>query len=195
MTRRAQQAEERREQLIETALHVFAEKGWHATSIPDLAKAAGIAQGLLYHYFRNKEELLLVVIERYSFLPELQALLAVSDDRPASVVLPEVAQAFEALLQQKWDLVQIFIQEAQTYPELARQKDSLIEKGVVALTRYISARIAAGELRPHDPSLTARTLLYTIFMSQLIHVSVQVDVMAVVQLLLQGIRCQEEPFT
>ena len=193
MTRRAQQAEERREQLIDTALHVFAEKGWHATSIPDLARAAGIAQGLLYHYFHNKEALLLAVIERHSFFPDLQASLAVSDDRPASVVLPEIAQAFEASLRQNQELVQIFIQEAQTYPELARQKDALIEKGVTILTHYLSARIATGELRPHDPSLTARTLLYTIFMSQLVHVSVQVDVATVVQLLLQGIRCQNEP--
>ena len=193
MTRRAQQAEERREQLIDTALHVFAEKGWHATSIPDLAHAAGIAQGLLYHYFRNKEELLLAVIERHSFFPDLQASLAVSDDRPASVVLPEIAQAFEASLRQKQDLVQIFIREAQTYPELARQKDDLIERGVAALTHYVSARIAVGELRPHDPSLTARLLLYTIFMSQCIHVSGQVDVTAAVQLLLQGICRQDEP--
>src|SRR5579871_543324 len=53
MTRRTQQAEERREQLIDTALRVFAEKGWDATSIPDLARAAGVAQGLMYHYFSN----------------------------------------------------------------------------------------------------------------------------------------------
>jgi TetR/AcrR family transcriptional regulator, cholesterol catabolism regulator len=192
MTRRAQQAENRRDQLIDIALHVFAEKGWHATSIPDLAQAAGIAQGLMYHYFRNKEELLQAVIERYSFLPDLQAILAVSDDRPASVVLPEFAQTFVTLLQQNRDLVQIFFQEAQTYPEIAQQRDALIERGVTLLTEYVSARIASGELRSHEPSLSVRMLLYTIFMSQIIHVSGEVDVSAVVQLLLQGIGRQEE---
>ncbi len=192
MTRRTQQAEERKEHLIDTALRVFAEKGWDATSIPDLARAAGIAQGLMYHYFRNKEDLLLAVIERHSFLSELQALLTVSADRPATEVLPEVAHNFAALLQQKRDLILIFIREAQTNPEIAQQQDALIEGGAQVLTGYVAARIAAGELRRHEPSLTARALLYTIFMSQLIHVSGQLSIPDLVQFLLQGIVRHEE---
>lgn len=192
MTRRAQQAEERREQLIATALRVFAEKGWDATSIPDLAQAAGIAQGLMYHYFRNKEELLRAVIERYSFLSQLRGLLSISANRPARQVLPEVAQNFTALLQQNGDLLQIFIREAQTSPEIARHKDALIERGVELLSQYLSARIETGELRQHDPSLTARALLYTIFMSQLVHVSGQLCIPDFVQFLLQGIVHQKE---
>ncbi|GCE31536.1 hypothetical protein KDA_70200 [Dictyobacter alpinus] len=192
MTRRAQQAEERREHLIDTALHLFAEKGWNATSIPDLAKAAGIAQGLMYHYFRNKEELLLAVIERHSFLAELKVLLSASSERPARQVLPEVAQNFALLLQQKRDLVQIFICEAQKNPEVARHQDALIEGGVEILTSYLAVRMATGELRPHEPALTARTLLYTIFMSQLIHVSGQLHIPDFVQFLLQGILSPEE---
>ncbi len=191
MTRRAQQAEERREQLIDTALRVFAEKGWNATSIPDLARAAGIAQGLMYHYFSNKEELLRAVVQRHSFLSELRELLTVSAERPAREVLPEVAHAFAALMQQEQNLVQIFIRESQTNSEIAQQKDILIEGGVELLTHYVSARIAAGELRPHDPSLTARTLLYTIFMSQLIHVSARLSVADFVAFLLQGILHQD----
>lgn len=192
MTRRTQQAEERKEHLIDTALRVFAEKGWDATSIPDLARAAGIAQGLMYHYFRNKEDLLLAVIERHSFLSELQALLTVSADRPATEVLPEVAHNFASLLQQKRDLILIFIREAQTNPEIAHQQDALIEGGAQVLTGYVAARIAAGELRQHEPSLTARALLYTIFMSQLLHVSGQLSIPDLVQFLLQGIVRHEE---
>jgi AcrR family transcriptional regulator len=192
MTHRTQQAEERREQLIDTALCVFAEKGWDATSIPDLARAAGIAQGLMYHYFRNKEELLLAVIQRHCFLAELQQLLSVSADRPAKEVLPEVAHHFTELLQQKRNLVQILIREAQTNPEIARYQDALIGGGVELLTVYVSARIAAGELRQHQPSLTAHALLYTLFMSQLIPLSKQVSSTDFVQFLLQGIVRQEE---
>ena len=187
MTRRAQQAAERREHLVDTALHVFARKGWDATSIPDLAQAAGVAQGLMYHYFRNKEELLQAVIERHNFLSELQGLLTVSVNRPATQVLPEVAENFEALLQQKRDLIQIFVREALSNAEIARHKDALIGGGVELLTSYIRARIAIGELRPHEPSLTARTLLYTIFMSQVIYVCEQMSISDFVQFLLQSI--------
>lgn len=188
MTRRAQHAEERRIQLIDTALRVFAEKGWDATSIPDLAQAAGIAQGLMYHYFRNKEELLLAVVERHSFLPELQRLLAIAPDRPATQVLPAVAQGFAELLQQKRSLVQILTREAQTDAEIGRRLDALIEEGVTLLAAYVAARIDARELRPHQPDLTARSLLYTIFMSQLVHVPAQVFVSDFVHHLLEGIK-------
>ena len=191
MTRRSQQAEERREQLIDTALQVFAEKGWDATSIPDLARAAGVAQGLMYHYFSNKEELLQAVVQRHSFLPELRELLTISSDRPAREVLPEVAYAFASLMQQEQNLVQIFIRESQTNLQIAQQKDALIEGGVELLTSYVSARIAADELRPHNPSLTARTLLYTLFMSQLIHVPTRLSIADFVEFLLQGILRQD----
>ena len=50
---RRQQAEQRRAQLIDTALGVFAEKGVEGTTVKDLSEAAGVAQGLLYHYFRH----------------------------------------------------------------------------------------------------------------------------------------------
>lgn len=48
--------DERREQIVAGALRVFAAKGLAATKISDIARAAGVSQGLLYHYFKSKEE-------------------------------------------------------------------------------------------------------------------------------------------
>jgi len=50
-TRRELQAQERRNQLIDAALALFAEKGLDNTTIKDLAARVGVAQGLIYHYF------------------------------------------------------------------------------------------------------------------------------------------------
>lgn len=47
----------RREQILSTALILFAEKGLAATKITDISTAAGISQGLLYHYYQSKEEI------------------------------------------------------------------------------------------------------------------------------------------
>ncbi|OQP08794.1 TetR family transcriptional regulator [Geobacillus sp. 47C-IIb] len=58
--------DERRVQFIETAMKLFAQKGYHATSIQDLVEAWGISKGAFYHHFTSKEELLLVVLKYYS---------------------------------------------------------------------------------------------------------------------------------
>lgn len=49
---------ERREQILQTALQLFAEEGYEATSISRIAREAGVAKGLLYNYFASKEELM-----------------------------------------------------------------------------------------------------------------------------------------
>ncbi|MBN2681947.1 MAG: TetR/AcrR family transcriptional regulator [Bacteroidales bacterium] len=48
----------RKEEICSVALKLFAEKGYHATSIANIAKEAGISKGLLYNYFQSKEHLL-----------------------------------------------------------------------------------------------------------------------------------------
>lgn len=52
------------EQILNTALSLFCEKGYHSTSIEDIAKQAEISKGLLYHYFRSKEDVLAALVER-----------------------------------------------------------------------------------------------------------------------------------
>lgn len=50
--------EEARSRVIQAAAGVFAEKGYHATSMDDIAKELGVSRGALYQYFRNKEDIL-----------------------------------------------------------------------------------------------------------------------------------------
>jgi AcrR family transcriptional regulator len=52
------------EQILKTTTELFYSKGYHATSIDDVAKHAQISKGLLYHYFKGKEELLAALIDR-----------------------------------------------------------------------------------------------------------------------------------
>jgi AcrR family transcriptional regulator len=51
------------EQILNTALNLFCEKGYYATSIEDLAKQAQISKGLLYHYFESKSEVLAALVD------------------------------------------------------------------------------------------------------------------------------------
>jgi TetR/AcrR family fatty acid metabolism transcriptional regulator len=69
---------EKRRAILHAAVRVFAEKGYHGCRIADVARAANVAYGLVYHYFRNKEELLeSVFAEQWAIL--INALRAIDE--------------------------------------------------------------------------------------------------------------------
>jgi TetR/AcrR family fatty acid metabolism transcriptional regulator len=67
---------EKRRAILHAAVRVFAEKGYHGCRVADVAKQAGVAYGLVYHYFHNKEELLeSVFVEQWTiFIDALRAI-------------------------------------------------------------------------------------------------------------------------
>ena len=58
--------EVRKQEILDTALKIFGEKGYEKTSITDIAKAIGVAQGLCYRYFPSKEALFDSAIDQYA---------------------------------------------------------------------------------------------------------------------------------
>ncbi|QPR69332.1 TetR/AcrR family transcriptional regulator [Lysinibacillus macroides] len=55
---------QRREEILQAALHVFARRGMVATKISDIAKEANLSHGLVYHYFQSKEEIFTLLVQR-----------------------------------------------------------------------------------------------------------------------------------
>jgi len=184
---RARQANRRRAELLDVALRLFAERGFEATTIADISEAAGTAHGLVYHYFRSKDELLLAVLERNSFLPALRQLLAVVPDQPAIEVLPRIATGFSAMIAERADFMSLVLRESQTNPSVATAMGQLIGEGLDLLTSYLVGRIEAGELRPHDPSVTARALFQAIVAGHLNRLPAPGFEAGLVDLILHGV--------
>ena len=66
---RAKSSEEKRRQILAAAVRVFARQGFHACRVSDIADEAGVAYGLVYHYFRSKDEVLdTLFLERWDVL-------------------------------------------------------------------------------------------------------------------------------
>ncbi|MCB9777787.1 MAG: TetR/AcrR family transcriptional regulator [Alphaproteobacteria bacterium] len=77
-----QQRVEKRSRIVEAAVQIFAEKGFRQARVSDIARRAGVADGTIYLYFKNKEDLLLVIFEEKMevLVDELrQALQGISD--------------------------------------------------------------------------------------------------------------------
>ena len=163
-TARQQQAAARREQILETALKLFAAQGFYATSTRQVAKEAGIAEGLIFHYFPTKASLLAALLEnRRSFRSELRAILEGAEDRPAPEVLREVASGWLATLRRDAELVVLFI-TAQTNPEVNEAMQQVIGEGTSQVSGYLKARIGAGELREDLPLQTAVSMFFSSLM-------------------------------
>ncbi len=158
----------RRERLLDAALQVFAEKGLHGATTKDLASAAGVAPGLIYHYFSSKEELLFEVIRKRGFLPQMRTILSEAPaDRPAAEVLRLLCHGFANLLAERAALVRVVVREAQGNAEMAAPFATMVAEGVGLLSEFLRARTASGELREHDMDAAARTILFAIVMGQL----------------------------
>jgi AcrR family transcriptional regulator len=68
-TARTQAARDKRRQILDAAVRVFARRGFHACRVSDIADEAGVAYGLVYHYFSSKDEVLdTVFLERWNVL-------------------------------------------------------------------------------------------------------------------------------
>jgi AcrR family transcriptional regulator len=190
-SRREAQAQERRAQLLETALALFAEKGLDATTMRDLAEAAGVAQGLVYHYFRSKEELFYAVVEQYNPLPEVRKLMAALAGRPAAEGLPELAAQGYELMRSKRLLLRVVLREALTHPGVLGRISALREQGFALLAGYLEERVAAGELRSHDTAVAAISFLTPIFVLNLLDLPGEPFLSAMVDNLLRGIAAPE----
>ncbi|MFZ5788015.1 MAG: TetR/AcrR family transcriptional regulator [Acidobacteriota bacterium] len=94
---RAEREADRRRVILRAAIEVFSRKGYHGCRIQDVAKEAGVAYGLVYHYFKNKDELLESVFASgwSNFLERVEAELE-RDHHFEARVRGVIAVAFEA---------------------------------------------------------------------------------------------------
>ena len=71
--RRRLEPDERREQILDCAIRMFGDRPYSAVSTSDLAREAGVARGLINHYFGTKRDLYLVVVRKMVTLPQLES--------------------------------------------------------------------------------------------------------------------------
>jgi AcrR family transcriptional regulator len=164
LTSRQRQAAARREQILKTALKLFAAQGFDATTTKQIAREAGIAEGLIFHYFSTKASLLTALLDnRRSFRSELRTMLEGAEGRPTSEVLQEVASGWLATARRDAELIVLFV-TAQPNPEVNEAMQQVIREGVGLLAGYLKARIRAGELREDLPLETAVTVFFSSLM-------------------------------
>lgn len=103
---------DRRKQILRAAVAVFAERGFHKTRVSDIAKRAGVAYGLIYHYFDSKDAVLNSVFEdSWGIFVKVLRDIAADTTRSVSDRLTAVSDLLVGALRLEPALVQVIIQE------------------------------------------------------------------------------------
>lgn len=143
-------ARDRRKQILKAAVEVFAERGFHRTRVSDIAKKAGVAYGLIYHYFESKDHVLNSVFEENwsVFLKVIQD-LAADEGLRAAEKLERISALLVDALQVAPRIIQVIIQEISRSDRFVHaEKVSAFNEGFDIVHDIIAAGQASGELRP-----------------------------------------------
>ncbi|MGK8521662.1 TetR/AcrR family transcriptional regulator [Nocardia asteroides] len=184
---RREQAEWRRERLLDAALDAFAARGIDGTSVKDIAAAAEVTPGLLYHYFASKQDLVIALLRERGFSQQLRESLAQAWGRPAVEVVPQVLREFNILLSDNVKLVRLFLAAGHSHEAVRTAFAEFLSEGQSMLADYLRSRVEAGELRPHDPHTITTTLFAPLAVARSSGLAVDVEELA--GLVLHGLLC------
>jgi AcrR family transcriptional regulator len=149
-------ADERRRQILDAALKLFAHHGYGGTTTKAIAKEAGITEGLIYHYFGGKAELLVDLAKgRSALLQQVGSLLRDEGDVPVTRTMPRIARGWVELVRHQGDLVIMLVSESHAHPEVGAAFAALLDEVRGGLSAYLDRRVAAGELRADLPTPVA----------------------------------------
>ncbi len=156
-------SEARPGEIVQAAFEVFAEKGFAAAKLDEIAAKAGISKGALYLYFETKEDIFRAVV-REAVAPNLdmvEAMLA-----QATIPFPDMLRLMFARLAQVITtsrlgaVAKLVIGESRNFPELARVwHDEVVSRALTAIGNAIRWGQERGEIRPGDPRLYAFSIM------------------------------------
>jgi len=156
---RTQAVEDKRRQLLDAAVRVFARKGFHASRVGDIAEEAGVAHGLLYHYFDSKDQVLEAVFQENWTVLVARIASVEETGEPAVDQLRHIT----AIILRTWlhlpDVVRVLVREFGRSPEVAERLGELVQP-IHAIERVIARGVERGEFRRDVDPVFAATVVY-----------------------------------
>lgn len=144
--------EDRPQEITDAALEAFSEKGYAATRVTDVARKAGVSKGLLYLYFKTKEDLFKAVIRSF-ISPRIESLRAEieSTELSAEEYLrgPFLEFARQIPKSPARVLVRLMIAEGAKHPDLTNwYQENVVSHGLAALRSLIERGVREGQFKP-----------------------------------------------
>jgi TetR/AcrR family fatty acid metabolism transcriptional regulator len=157
MRLRSEKLEDRRRQIRVAATRVFSRKGYHETRIADIANEAGVAYGLVYHYFKNKEEILASIFEdNWAFFVRAIQELGKGEGTFAQRLDASIGLMIESYRIAPEVVSVLVVEIARSPMALDDSRMQGFKKGFLALAEVLSEGQKSGHVRKSlDPMLSA----------------------------------------
>ena len=166
MKRTEEEAAQTRQTILDTALNVFSKKGYKATRLQDVAEAAGVTRGAVYHHFGNKAGLFQQLVESASQEGNAVVAEAIAEGGSFVEICERIlTRSFEAIVNdaRMRQTMRLYLFQADMSSELSQISDMLRESAVTAvqgLAGFMQMAISAGQLKSDlDPEVAARAFL------------------------------------
>ena len=161
--KRRRRKDARPAEIIAAAMRLWAERGFAATRLEDVAAGADIAKGTIYRYFPSKEALFEAALQdRLVATMDRARNMAEAEDVPTRVMLARFFESVRAELVDRGSLVflRILLSEGHRFPDLvARYEAVALGRGMATVRAILAAGIARGDLRPETAELDPRLLM------------------------------------
>lgn len=161
--------EARPEEIVSAALATFAEHGFAAARLDDVAARAGVTKGTIYLYFKNKEDLFQAVVKE-NVIPILARAEQEVRDWPGTS-----AELLRHMVRGWWTtvgkgplagVVKLIVAEATNFPDVTRfYHKEVIRRGHHLFAQVLQRGVDAGEFRPVDVTLTVRLVIAPMLMA------------------------------
>lgn len=178
----------RRDQLLEVAAHLFATRGVDGTTTKDIARAAGVSPGLLYHYYESKEDLLINVIRHFNELSRFDERVEKFIDMPLEEGLIRIMGEFKEDVAKHKDLFLIIMRAAAIYPAVGEALRKIRESGRSGLVKFLRTKIEAGEIIPIDAVRLSRAISHIVVMEYLFNDIYDINSNQIIKAILYGIK-------
>lgn len=153
--------EARRAQILEAAIQVFAEKGFHRATVRDVARTAGVADGTIYNYFKSKSDLLMAMVAQMAELNQFssQATGLSGESTPEQLMYFILRNRFD-LLERNRAQIQAILPSVVNDAELRDHFYNVLARPALAvLERVWRTQIERGQVRPVNPQILMRAVL------------------------------------
>lgn len=153
--------QDRSDSILDAARSAFAEQGFENTSVAQIARRAGVSDGLLYRYFRNKRDLLNEVLRKFyeRTMIDLEAIAA--RDMPFRAQLQELVQRHLQTFVDDVDLCRLFFAEVRTQTDYAVSPiRALNQRYTSIVTGIVQKAIERGEIREGVETRLVRDLIF-----------------------------------
>jgi AcrR family transcriptional regulator len=152
--------EARREDLLESAARLFAERGFERTTVDEVVAAAGVAKGTVYWYYRSKKALFLAVLARAADAYRGELVRAAGRARSPLERLERAISGTMTFARERPDLCRLYFQQVLVDdPDFVRRRAAIYAGLVEELKATILEAVRAGQARTRDVDLAARMIV------------------------------------